>query len=184
MTNDRISITDFIKGDVSAFKALFESFYGSLCQITNKYLKDDAASRDIAQDAFVYLWEKRAEINSVQSAKFYLYKFVKNRSLNYIRDARHRSKINMQLQNPEASFRDDLIEQETYILIHKAIQGLTPQEQRIILLALDGLSNIQIAEELKISINTVKTLKKRAYKMLHDELKENIFVLFHLLKRN
>lgn len=166
-----ILYNDFANGNEDAFKKFFESFYTCLCQITNRYLNDIDASRDIAQDAFIYLWEKRAEIYSVQSAKLYLYKYAKNRSLNCIRDSRRRSKILEEFQKTETAFNYELIEFETYQKIYKSIANLTPQEQRVIEHAMDGFTNIQVAEKLNISINTVKTLKKRAYKTLYDELK-------------
>jgi len=181
MDKEKISISDINKGDLKAFRLFFESFYGTLCRITNKYLQDKDASVDIVQDAFIYFWEKRADIYTIRSAKFYLYKFVRNRSLNYLRDLKSRNNINFETQNHEVEFKDDLIEQETYQLIYKAIKQLPPQGRRVIELSMDGLSNKEVAEQLKISVNTVKTLKKRAYRVLHDDLEENIFILFLIL---
>lgn len=181
MSDKRISVEAIRKGDAKAFRSFFEDFYVTLCQIANSYLKDADTSRDIAQEAFVCLWEKRSKFYSVPSAKFYLYKYVRNRSLNHKRDARRRDRIIEECQSDEIAYRNALIEQETYQLIHQAIKNLPLQGQKIIELSLDGLTNPQIAEELKVSVNTVKTHKKRAYKNLRDDLKENVFILFSLL---
>jgi RNA polymerase sigma-70 factor (ECF subfamily) len=78
----------------------------------------------------------------------------------------------------EFFFRDNVIEQETYLLIHNAIRNLSPQGQRVIELSLDGLKNQGIADQLGISLNTVKTIKFRAFKSLRNELKGNILAMF------
>ena len=163
-----------------AFKFFFESYYTSFCLFANKYLKDPAVSQDIVQDAFLYLWNKSDDFNSENSAKSYLYKYIKDRSLNYLRDRELRRKIELEKMKSEIFLRDNLIEEETYSIIFDAIRVLPPQAQRVIELSLDGLKNQEIAEELSISINTVKTIKLRAYASLRLELKENIFILFML----
>jgi RNA polymerase sigma-70 factor (ECF subfamily) len=80
----------------------------------------------------------------------------------------------------EIFFRDNLVEEETYQIIFNAIRTLSPQAQRVIELSLDGLKNQEIANKLSISINTVKTIKLRAFAALRVELKDNIFILFML----
>lgn len=179
MDSDQLTI-DIWNGDIDAFKHFFESLYPSLCLFANRYLRDPDASLDITQDAFVYIWKMKDKIHSIDSAKTYLYKYVRNRSLNYLRDQKQRSLLNYEQLNSETFFRDNLIEEETYQLIYKAIWNLPPQGQKVIELALDGLKNQEIAEELNITINTVKTIKQRAFKVMREELKENVFVLFML----
>lgn len=166
-----------------SFKKFFESFYPSLSLFANKYTRNHEISLDIAQEAFVYLWNKKEDIHSIDSAKSYLFKYVKNRSLNYLRDQEKHKSISFEQLDSEIFFRDNLIEEETYQMINMAIKNLTPQGQKVIELSLDGLKNQEIANELNISINTVKTIKLRAFKCMREDLKENIFVLFMLRSR-
>jgi RNA polymerase sigma-70 factor (ECF subfamily) len=170
------------KGDAIAFKQLFESFYPSLCLFANKYLNDHEVSQDVAQDAFLYLWNKNADFNSKNSAQSYLYRYVRDRSLNYLRNKKLRHQIELEKMGSEFFFRDNLIEEETYHIIYNAIRTLSPQMQQVIELSLDGLKNQEIADQLNISINSVKTVKARAFTALRVELKENIFILFMLIK--
>lgn len=180
MISDQL-IIDISHGKVGAFECFFECFYPSLCLFANKYTQDHEISLDIVQEAFVYFWNKKADINSVNSAKAYLYKYVKNRSLNYLRDVEKRRSLNFEHLDSEIFFRDNLIEEETYRAIYDAIKNLPPQGQTIIEFSLDGLRNQEIAERLNISVNTVKTIKLRAFKTLREELKGNIFIHFLLL---
>lgn len=172
---------DFLKkGDLVAFKLFFESFYPSLCLFANKYLKEWDVSLDIVQDAFLYLWNKNGDFQKASGAKSYLYQYVKDKSLNYRRAQELRRKIEIVDVSTEIFFRDSLIEEETFQIIFDAIRTLPPQGQRVIELSLDGLKNQEIADQLNVSINTVKTIKLRAFAALRTELKENVFILFVL----
>lgn len=173
------TLTDRLpKGDIDAFKVFFEKFYPSLCLFANRYLNDDVVSLDIAQDAFVFLWSREIDFPSFDSAKSYLFKYVKNRSLNYLRDKQSRNRLNLEIVATDAYFQEGVIEEETYSIIHRAILLLPPQSQKVMLLSLDGLKNLEIAQELGISINTVKTIKLRAFRVLRKGIDPEVFTLF------
>ena len=76
------------------------------------------------------------------------------------------------------------IQEETIRLIYEAIESLPENCKNIIDLSLKGLKNDAIAETLKISVNTVKTHKKTAYKILRIKLKDILplaILLFDIL---
>ncbi len=173
-----VMIEDIRKGDIKVFKKFFDGFYLTLCLYANKYLQDDDASLDIAQDAFIYFWNKKSDIYSISSAKAYLFKYVKNRCLNYLRDKKIRDRPYYEELESEIYFKDTIIAQETYELIYKAIQELTPKGRQVIELSLDGMKNKDIAAYLDVSINTIKTIKQRAYSALRIKLGKDIFPLF------
>lgn len=178
MEKNQALIDKLPKGDIDAFKIFFESFYPSLCLFANRYLNDEEASLDMVQDAFAFLWSKKIDFPSLDSAKSYLFKYVKNRSLNYLRDKQSRDRLNVEIMVSETYFRDSIIEEETYQIIHKAIQALPPQSRKIMFLSLDGYKNQEIADHLNISINTVKTIKLRAFRTIRNDLDPQIFTLF------
>ena len=62
-------------------------------------------------------------------------------------------------------------------MLYAAIDKLPPQTRRIILLNLDGKNNDEIAEELSVTVNTVKTLKQSAYSALRKMLTRNLYLL-------
>ncbi len=138
---------------------------------------------DIVQDAFAYFWNRRSEIHSISSAKCYLFKYVKNRSINYLRDRRVETAYLKRIETKKFA-SNTIIEEETHHIIYNAIQLLSPQGQRVIEMTLDGLKNHEIAIQLGISLNTVKTIKGRAFKALRVELKDRyIELFFHVLFR-
>ena len=178
MNSDSKLTLDIKNRDVMAFKIFFESFYPSMCLFANKYLNDEEASRDIVQEAFIYIWIKQVELDSISSAKNYLAKYIKNRSLNYLRDSKKLDPLDLVNLETEIFFRDNVIENETYLIIDNAIHSLSPQSQRVIEMTLDGLRIKEIAGQLNISLNTVKTIKLRAFASLRNRLKKRIMALF------
>jgi len=64
----------------------------------------------------------------------------------------------------------------------KTQENLPPKCKRIFILAIQGKNNDEIAKELNISVNTVKTQKKIAYRTLKDYIYEITCLLFLLQK--
>ena len=65
-----------------------------------------------------------------------------------------------------------IIEEEVERILLKTQENLPPKCKRIFILAIQGKSNDEIAKELNISVNTVKTQKKIAYRTLKDYIYE------------
>jgi RNA polymerase sigma-70 factor (ECF subfamily) len=131
---------------------------------------------------FVKLWINKSKIKIKHSVKSYLYIAVKNHSLNYINKESRLSPLNDQLditdvkgQSPE----EDLINNDMYRAVHKAIDSLPDQCRKIyLMIKYDGLSYNEITEILGISINTVKTQMKRAMKSLLKNLSYLRIIIF------
>lgn len=143
---------------------------------------------DIVQDTFVYIWENKHTFNDVISTKVFLYKTVKNKCLNYIK---HLAVKNVYAERQalerfdENLFDSNYIKEETIRLIYYAIESLPENCKNIIDLSLKGLKNEEIAQTLNLSVNTVKTHKKTAYKILRIKLKDILpigILLLDLLK--
>lgn len=60
------------------------------------------------------------------------------------------------------------------------IDGLPQEQRRVILLHLEGKNNIEIAEVMEVSVNTVKTHKARARQQLKTKL-QDLFVITFIL---
>ena len=173
---------DFIQktqhGGIKDLKSFFESFYPQVYRLAQKYLNDKFISHDMAQESFVGFWMKINDFSTIESAKKYIYTSVKNRCLNHLRDSKKLTPLELDSFEKENFIRDAIIENETYKLIYDAIADLSPQSQRVIEYSLDGLKNAEIAKILDISINTVKTIKLRAFESMRSRLKKNIFLTF------
>ena len=169
-------------GDIKAFENLFQELYPSMCAVAMRFITDRDAAEDIAQEAFIKLWEKRTTYKEIPCLKTFLYVSVKNLCFNYIRDKKVTiDYTSPEAQNQEAIFKDYLIEEEAYRIIDNAVNALPPQSARIVKMCLEGKQNKKIAEILDISVNSVKTLKYNALNVLRSSLKDYFYLLMLFL---
>ena len=165
-------------GDTKAFEVLFQQLYPSMCVIARDYVKDDAVAEDLAQEAIIKLWNVRDQYDNISSIKSFLYVMVKNLSLNYLkRNKLGANYIDSLDKDNYLNFNNQIIEEETYRIIHQAVNSLPKQSSKVIFLSLKGLQNQEISERLGVSVNTVKTLKYNALKTLKKTLKDYFYFL-------
>ena len=154
------------------FKKLFESYFSTLCLFAQSILDDSDESKDVVQEVFLKLFNSKAIFDNEKAIKAYLYTSTRNGCL----DALKANSKSFDLEDYQMSsytenqFLIDVVKEETFRLLHIAIDQLSPQSQKTVELTMRSLSNKEIAHELGISINTVKTLKLRAYKKLRKIL--------------
>jgi RNA polymerase sigma-70 factor (ECF subfamily) len=159
------------------YKDLFNRRYTSLCIFANKYLEDIEISKDIVQDVFLKIWESKVVFNNENTIKSYLYTSVKNKSLDYLKSKRYISTNYFSISEiekleAEPFFLREVVLEETSVIIENAIDSLPKRCAQILKLSVRSLSNLEIANELHISINTVKAQKKIGYKRLKPLLKK------------
>lgn len=165
---------------------IFSEYYARLVHFCFQIVHDKSAAEDIVQDAFVNYWDLRQTVlNNKQSIKSFLYSSVRNASFNYIR---HDKVIEKYIQSLEPDPVEEInamhyiIRSEVLGEIHKAISSLPESCQRISRMGyLEGKKNQEIAEELGISVNTVKTQKQRALQLLRLKLSPEFFAVLVLL---
>ena len=76
----------------------------------------------------------------------------------------------------------NILEDEVNTMLYEAIKDLSEKSRDIVIMTLNGSSNIDIAKELNISVNTVKSVKLRAYRVLRKRLKGIQWLLLFLLE--
>lgn len=176
-------LSQLADGNRKVFKSIFEDYYRPLCGFSRKFIDDSDMCDDIVQESFLGLWNKRSEITSYNAIKSYLYSSVRNASLNYLRheDVKNKNEANILALSSEWYYEDSLIEEEVYSQIYEAIKDLSPQSRKVIIMTMNGLTNPEMASELDVSVNTIKTIKQRGYQFLRDRLKGIHWVLLLLL---
>ncbi|WP_430816882.1 RNA polymerase sigma-70 factor [Carboxylicivirga sp. RSCT41] len=170
-------------GSKKAFKEIFDEFYTPLCSFAYRYLEDTAGSADVVQEVFLALWNNHANFSNEGTLRSYLFTSVRNSCLNIIRHEKVKERNRGELAEFQQTDTTDEheIEAMVYAEVHKAIQHLSPQAREVVIHSMNGLTNNEVADELNVSVNTVKTLKKRAYKTLREKLGGMHWVLIVLV---
>jgi RNA polymerase sigma-70 factor (ECF subfamily) len=148
-----------------------------LCFFALQYTRDQDTAREITQEAFISLWEKRASIDLSKPVKTYLSTTVRNKCLNWLRDNK---KFNREILDIEGLISDKsyiqpdrLIEAEIREKIAIAIDRL-PQKCReiFVLNRYENLKYQEIANRLDISVKTVETQMSKALQHMRNQLAE------------
>ncbi len=165
------------QGKESAFQYLFDEYYQLLVSFAYRYLGDLDSSRNIVQDIFVMLYEKRDEIKIHTSLKSHLYQSVRNRALNVIKREKmqreHHSRI-LDEQDGQDINDESWIVNELEGRIGNIVGSLPGQCQKIFRMSRqEGISNSDIAEQLSISKRTVETQISKALKRIREDLKKH-----------
>lgn len=168
-------------GDKTAFEQLFRHYYRPLCVFAARILQNTDEAEELVQDFFVRFWEKRGQIAIETSLKSYLFRSVKNLSLNALKHEQIKLKhaSHVIAQSEESDYDDQFVEVDLREDIEKSIAALPEKRREIFRLSREeGLKYREIAERLNISVKTVEAQMGLAIKYLRESLKKYNFFLF------
>lgn len=168
------------------YEQLFRCYYERLCNYANTIVKNDDEAEEIVQTTFLQLWEKRLEVEIHTSMKSYLYRMVHNTCLNRLKHQKVKQLHSEYCQNQTEEFGNcassELIGKELQLQINKAIDMMPNQCKTVFELSrFENLTYSEIAEHLNISIKTVEKHKMKALKILREQLKDYLPILFLFL---
>ena len=171
-------------GNRSDFKKLFKENYELLVNFATSFLMSRSEAEDVVQNIFTHLWENSKGITFDQSLKAYLFKAVRNRCFNKLRNKNVRDRHNLlYLEALITSYSreeetDEVVERE----LKKAIGNLPPQVKSIVEQKYFHNKKImEIADHLGVTKNTVKTQLQRGKAKLKKSLGINSSKLVLLL---
>ena len=165
---------------------LFRSHFTGLCYFAQKYVKDFETAKEIVQDAYISMWEKRETIDMERAVKSYLAMVIHNKCSNYLRDNRKFDKYILDIENlpdvPEYESSDSLVADELKIRIDSAINELPEKCREIFVLnRYENLKYQEIADKLQISVKTVETQMSKALQHMRIRLAEYVTVFVALV---
>ena len=75
-------------GEIAAFQELFDRYYAPLCRFAEFWIRDSTSAEEVVLDVYTHIWQHAAKLRVTGSVRAYLFRAVRNRSLNHIRDNR------------------------------------------------------------------------------------------------
>lgn len=183
--NNVVLIESLINGEEKAYKFLLNKFHRKLYAYALTLINDHSMAQDIVQNVFLKTWKSRNKLNPDFSIQSFLYKSVYNEFIN----SYQQNKAMMMLHQKYVESIQQVVEttdessiERMLAIINKEIQNLPPKCQQVFILSKkEGLTNIEIAEHLDISIKTVEAQISKAFKILKEKLKENYNMMLFLL---
>lgn len=166
------------------FEKIFRELFTPLSNIAYSVLRDEDAAKDIVQQVFLKLWQKKDSIEIRGSVKSYLHRAVVNGSLNYIEKHKRIQLADTLIDEgmqAEADSKTKLSDEKIELEIKKAINELPDKCNLVFSLSrFSGMTNAEIADNLQISVKAVEKHIGKALKTLRHSLKplyESLIIL-------
>jgi len=173
------NLPDRNEGSLKWFNQVVNKYYPCLCDFAFVITQSKEFSEEIVDDVFLKIWDRREEVSHIENLTSYLYKAVRNTSLNYL-EKKNRlhfvsfenlPEINLpsEMKTPE----EDIISKEAYWDITRVINSLPAKCRLIFKLAKeDGLKYKEIASLLNLSEKTIENQISIALKKVSECLKQ------------
>lgn len=161
---------------------LFRRHYVELCSHAVRFVGSKSVAEDLVADIFCQFYENQVFSTITTSYRAYLFKTVRNRAYNYIRQSFQRDVPieEAELFTSEHTQQPDALTQydELYQDVEKAIESLPIQRRRIYLMyRFEGRKQAEIASELGLSVRTIEVQIRLANQTIRQMLKSRWFIM-------
>ena len=178
-------LTGLLKaGDAAAFSELFNRYNRLLFVHAFRLSGDEEEARDIVQDVFTFLWDKRLQLNFTGNFSGFLYTMIRNKVFDNIAHNKVAEKYVLSIKEyfakGEATTDHLLRTRELEAIIEKEIAMLPAHLRVTFELRRKGLSHKEIAEQLDISEKTARNQSSKAMKVLRTKLELFVYLVFLL----
>ncbi|MDR1201437.1 MAG: RNA polymerase sigma-70 factor [Tannerellaceae bacterium] len=163
---------------------LFRKYYKILRAYAYHLSGDKHMAEDIVQDVYYELWKKRDGLVMEGAIKFYLFRSIYTKTLNYLNSKTYtdleafeqstEGRIQqIYLQSHLSDQESELIYKELREKVNSVINSLPEQCKKVFILSRKyELKNKEIAEQLDISVKTVEKHISKALSILRISLKD------------
>ncbi len=160
-------------GKKQNYHRLYSEMYTGLKYFLIKILNSEEEAEDIIQEVWLKVWNKKPVFENKHQLKAYLYQSVRNAALNQIRNSNKQGEYQAGIfvDEYEEDISTKIIEAEIYSLINQTFSQLSDATKRVYIEKLNGKKYKEIAEDLDISVNTVKKHINNANHYMKDNLK-------------
>lgn len=168
-------------GDLDAFERIYKLLSGFVYSVALRYIRNTADAEEVTQDVFLKIHSHLGSFRSQSSFKTWVYKITMNTAINYgkkrARENSRRGDYDTAIETQEvpAEIETRLNREESERAVQDLLARLSPDQRACILLReVEELDYRQIADTLRININTVRSRLKRARESLLTLVKKGV----------
>jgi RNA polymerase sigma-70 factor (ECF subfamily) len=160
-------------GDIDAFEQIYRSYAGFVFNVTLRITGKQQDAEEVTQDVFVRVHRHLKDFEYRSSLKTWLYRIAVNAALTRYDRLKRQWQTQVELDPelaevipaPQAASETD--RKDTAERLEYFLQKLNPDQRTcLVLREIEGLSYEEIAQTLRININTVRTRILRAREAL------------------
>lgn len=172
------------QGDRASFEQLYDRYAGVLFSMAYRVLNDQGAAEDVLQDVFIQIWDKAPTFDPARGKPLtWAVTMTRNKSIDRLRSTHRRYRLQDEVereteimeQTPDRSSTDAVDSAEKSRIVRDAVMQLSKEQRQAIELAFfSGLTQVEIAEELKEPLGTVKARIRRGMMKLKEIISPNL----------
>ncbi|MEO8534637.1 MAG: RNA polymerase sigma-70 factor [Flavobacterium sp.] len=185
----------FKKGNQTAFTYFYDKYFRRIQSFSVQFIYDKDEAENLAQEAFLHLWQNRENVDSINGIQSFLYTYAKSKCLNLIRHNKVKDKFKSDVLNEKErelnievlnSIQFDTLElTELERIINESINDLPPKTREVFIKKrFENKKNAEIAEEMQVTLKAVEAHMTKALKILKTKLSDYLFLLFILICNN
>jgi len=179
--NDPEAAAALKDGDMRALEYFYNCYQKTLQLFLRTYCREEGIAEEMTQEAFIQLWENKQKVNPEFSVKNLLFTIAKNKALDHIRKTQNQARI-IKLRHTEDhgtfSTLDQVILADYNRLLSDALLQLPARNREVFALSRNThLSNIEISQQLNISVKSVEKHITKTLRYLRDFLKTQHILL-------
>lgn len=173
------------KGDPAGLDSVYKLYHSIIFHYSLRFIQNEAMAKEATADVFITLWRKRTLIDPHKPIQAFLYKIAKDTAFDYLKKIASYEKLKQkyiekysaaELRNGEVL----LIEKEELAYLRQLVDAMPPKRSQIFKMRyFEGSDNHTIAQQLGISVHTVKVQLARARTQLKKQLsmKEELLLI-------
>lgn len=170
--DDQFLLQQLREGNIKAYEQLFRKYYKSLHMEAYYLLKDETEAEDQVQLLFIEIWDKQLYHSIHHSVRSYLHTAIRNNCLSFIEKGKNNYKrFNAYVNTLDGKTHENTVEaKEVQTKLNRVLNELPDQRMRAFsLVYLENKKYREAAEEMGITINSVKTHLKLALKIIQQK---------------
>jgi len=144
-----------------------------LLRFATHFLKDEDDARDVVQDVFLKLWQKRDSLNEIENIEAFAMRMTRNRCLDIVRANRVvpiDAETDRKMKEETVDVHEQVELSESAMQIRKLINELPDLQRTVMLLRdIEQLEYEEIAERTDLKVNAIRVNLSRARKKVRDE---------------
>ncbi|KJS68886.1 MAG: RNA polymerase sigma factor SigX [Peptococcaceae bacterium BICA1-7] len=151
----------------------FYRYYPSVCRHVTYILGDSGLAEDIAQEAFLKLYQSPPDNRSAVGG--WLFRVAKNLAINLIRSEKSRSQRELKVQEErygEVSSEETVIRKEEAAMIHQVLNAMGERDRTCLIMKFSGFSYEEIARATGTKKSSMGTIIARAQAKFRERVLE------------
>ena len=169
------------EGDIDAFEMIYREYLDFVSNVAFRVVNTREDAEEVTQEVFLNIYRQLKYFRFESSLKTWIYRITVNTAINYSKkEPKHQYEIAGYMEvsgrvNTNENAPDKISEEFNEKIITTLLNAITPDQRAcIVLRSIEGLSYQEIAETLKIPVNTVRSRIKRARETMLSKRKEVI----------